>query len=41
MEQNIGVNAEKYKIKLNFVKPVKLTQKNQKKWGGGGSHVCT
>lgn len=27
MKQNIGGNAEKHKIKLNFVKLVKLTQK--------------
>ena len=39
MEQNIGVNAEKHKIKLNFIKLVKLTQKNR---GGGRmfAHKC-
>lgn len=31
MKQNIGGNAEKHKIKLNFVKSVKLA----KKIGGG------
>lgn len=38
MKQNIGVNAEKHKIMLNFVKPVKLTQKNR--GGRMFAHKC-